>query len=95
MRYNHYDENEFARQKDEDEFDQPKETIYVKLMRITSEYYKSINVRAEPSGSGNVIAVLRVGTELFGSDTTENGFTKVLLENGQEGYMMTKFLETI
>lgn len=92
MRYNRYDEDEFAKQKD-DEFDEQKEAIYAKLMRVTSEYFTSINVRAEPSPAGKVIAVLRVGTEVFGSNTTENGFTKVQLSNGLEGYMMTKFLE--
>lgn len=95
MRHNRYDEYELDKPKDEDKFTKPKEAIYAKLMKVTSEYFTSINVRDEPSPSGKVIAVLKVGTEVFGSDTTENGFTKVLLENSQEGYMMTKFLETI
>lgn len=64
-------------------------------MKVTSEFFKNINVRIEPSASGKIIAVLKVGTDVYTTGDSIGDFTPVILENGQSGYIMTKFLQPI
>lgn len=61
--------------------------------KVVAKYFSAINVRRTPSPSGKVLAVLKVGTLIKYNSEDHDGFYKVVLENGQEGYMMSRFIE--
>lgn len=68
---------------------------YTKFGRVVSKYFKQINVRKNPLPNSDIIAVVKVGTELQYIPEDDGDFYPVKLANDQKGYMMTKFVEEI
>lgn len=54
-----------------------------------------VNVRAGHNKNAQVITVLPEGAEITFLDHTPDGWDKVMLKDGTEGYMMSKFLKRI
>lgn len=54
-----------------------------------------VNVRVGHSKNAQVITVLPEGAEITFLDITPDGWDKVMLKDGTEGYMMSKFLKRI
>jgi uncharacterized protein YgiM (DUF1202 family) len=54
-----------------------------------------VNVRAGHNKDSQVITVLPEGAEITFLDHTPDGWDRVMLKDGTEGYMMSKFLKRI
>lgn len=54
-----------------------------------------VNVRAGHNKDAQVITVLPEGAEITFLDHIPDGWDKVMLKDGTEGYMMSKFLKRI
>jgi uncharacterized protein YgiM (DUF1202 family) len=82
------------------EYEEQKETVIIPLVPEKSFSYPTLkkvvdcnrlNVRKSPSLSGEILTIIKVGTELM-ADDSENGWSYVYLENGTSGYVMEKYI---
>lgn len=75
-----------------EEANQPAELTVTKVV-VTGA--ARVNVRAGHNKDAQVITVLPEGAEITFLDHTPDGWDKVMLKDGTEGYMMSKFLKRI
>lgn len=70
------------------------DTVYTEKVRAEGQYYRELNIRATSDRDAPVIAVVKMGTVMHRDPSyLHPQFSKVCLQNGQEGYAMSSFLK--
>lgn len=68
------------------------EATDTKIMGVVSNCTR-LNVREEPTTSAKVLTVIEADTEVqIILNEEENGFSKVIIADGREGYCMSKYI---
>lgn len=73
--------------------DEPMDDMPLYIAKVTAESGKTVNMRRNPSMNASVLKAIPIGEEVEVMDVLD-GWSKISY-NGQDGYMMSKFLVPI
>jgi SH3-like domain-containing protein len=65
-----------------------------RVIEITNTETGTLNVRANPGGNSEVIQKVNPGQRFFVLDNS-NGWTKLNLGNGKNGWVLSKYVKTV